>query len=333
MRAVVLSGYGGDKIQIRDMPKPKIKDSEILVEVYSAAINPIDVKIPKKQMWPILRFKFPLILGTDISGKIIQIGAKVTKFKVGDEVFASFSTSQMGAFAETVAITENAAALKPKNLNHDEAAAIPLVGLTVYQALKTTAQVTKGQKVFIKAGSGGIGTFAIQFAKVLGAEVATTTSSQNTQWVKALGADHVIDYRTQKFEDILKNYDVVLDSVDGEDIARSFKILKNGGHLLSVVGPPTTQFAKKQKLSFLLRLVSSFLGRRVTHLAKKTGTQFTFIFVEPSGKQLSEIKDLIEAEKIKPVIDRVFSLDQAKEALAYVAQGRSKGKVILNLRK
>lgn len=334
MRAVVLSGYGDEnKIQFREMPVPVIKDFEILVEVYAAAINPVDIKILKKQMWPIIRFKFPLILGTDLSGKVIKIGSKVTKFKVGDEVFASISTYQLGAFAEMVAIREMDASLKPENLNFEEAASIPLVGLTVYQALKSTAKLSKDQKVFIKAGSGGIGTFAIQFAKTLGAEVATTTSSKNTDWVKALGADHVIDYHAQKFEDVLKNYDVVLDSVDGDDISRGFKILKKGGHLLSIIGPPNSEFAKRLNIGFPLSFVMSLIGRKVTNLAKKYGVRFTFVFVEPSGAQLNEIKVLIEDGKIKPVIDRVFPIEKVREAFTYVAQGRSKGKVILNLTK
>lgn len=332
MRAVVLSGYGQNKVKVCDMPTPTIQESEILVEVYSAAINPIDLKIPKKQMWPILRFKFPLILGTDVSGKVIQIGSKVTKFKVGDEVYASFSIFQMGAFAEVVAIREIDACMKPKNLSHIEAASIPLVGLTVFQALKSTANILKDQKVFIKAGSGGIGTFAIQFAKALGAEVATTTSSKNTAWVKALGADQVIDYHKKKFEDVLKNYDVVLDSVDDDDITRSFSILKNGGHLLSVVSPPNSEFAKKFDISFPLSFVISLIGRKVMSLARKFGVRFTFVFVEPYGSQLSEIKTLVESGQIKPVIDRVFPIEQAKDAFAYVAQGRSKGKVVLNLK-
>lgn len=333
MKAVVMNKYGDEKeIQVINIPKPQIQNDEVLVEVYSAAINPIDLKIPKGQMKPLLSYKLPLILGTDISGKIIEVGSSITRFKIGDEVYAGLSTSKMGAFAEYVSVKENELSLKPKNLNFEEAASIPLVGLTVYQALHDIAKVTTGQKVFIKAGSGGIGSFAIQFAKALGAEVATTTSSKNSQFVQQLGADHIIDYHKEKFENILSNYDVVLDSVDGEPVTRGLEILKPGGHLLSVVGPPDAKFAKAAGLNLLFQWVCGLLGWNINRLSKKIGAHYTFVFVKPNGIQLEKIKDLIENEKIKPVIDRVFPMDQVREALSYVSLGRTKGKVVLKMR-
>lgn len=333
MKALVMNKYGDENVvHIMDIKKPHIQHDEVLVEVYFAGINAIDAKIPKGQMKPLLKFKLPLILGTDISGKIVEIGSSITRFKIGDEVYASFSTSKMGAFAEYVTARENELSLKPKNLSFEEAASIPLVGLTVYQALHDVANVTKGQKVFIKAGSGGIGTFAIQFAKALGAEVATTTSAKNTQFVRQLGADHVIDYHNENFENVLNNYDVVLDSVDGEPIARGLSILKPGGHLLSVVGPPDVKFAKAAGLSFIFRWIFGLLSWNINRLSKKIGAHYTFVFVKPNGMQLEEIKDLIESGKIKPVIDRVFPLDMAREALSYVAAGRTRGKVVLRIR-
>src|SRR5437868_1897214 len=209
MRAVTISKYGSEEVMhIAELQRPDISANQVLIEVYSAGVNPIDIKIRKGEMKPLLNFKFPLILGTDVSGKIIEVGPNVKKFKIGDEVYASFSTSKMGAFAEYVSINENDLSLKPKNLSHDEAASIPLVGLTVYQALHEYAKIKPGQKVFIQAGSGGIGTFAIQFAKAIGAEVATTTSEKNINWVEQLGADRVINYNKEKYNDILKNYDV-----------------------------------------------------------------------------------------------------------------------------
>lgn len=333
MKAIVMNKYGDDnEIQLMNIPKPQIQNDEILVEVYAAAINPIDIKIPKGQMKPLLNYKLPLILGTDISGKIIEVGSSITRFKIGDEVYASLSTSKMGAFAEYVSIKENELSLKPKNLSFEEAASLPLVGLTVYQALHDIAKLTKGQKVFIKAGSGGIGTFAIQFAKALGAEVATTTSAKNSQFVQQLGADHVIDYQKEKFENVLNNYDVVLDSVDGEPVIRGLGILKPGGHLLSVVGPPDAKFAKAAGLNFIFQWLFGLLSWKINRLSKKIGAHYTFVFVKPNGMQLEKIKDLVENEKIKPVIDRVFPMDQAREALSYVSIGRTKGKVVLKMR-
>jgi NADPH:quinone reductase-like Zn-dependent oxidoreductase len=327
-----MTGYGGeDVVQVLDVLKPEIYDDEVLVKVHSACINPIDVKIRKGQMKPLLTYKLPLILGTDVSGKVVNIGSRVTRFKTGDEVYASLSTSRLGAFAEYVAIHENDLSLKPNNLSFEEAASLPLVGLTVYQALHDVAKLSPGQKVFIKAGSGGIGTFAIQFAKALGAEVATTTSAKNVEWVRQLGADHVIDYQKQKFEEVLNDYDVVLDSVDGKPVARGFGILKRGGHLLSVVGPPDAKFAKSVGLNLFLQLLCRLLGWKVSNLSKKTGVHYTFVFVKPAGRQLDEIRSLVENGKIKPVVDLVFPMNQVREALSYVALGRSKGKVVLRV--
>ncbi|MGE3262957.1 MAG: NADP-dependent oxidoreductase [Bacteriovoracia bacterium] len=333
MRAVLMRKYGGeDVVQIHDVPKAQINEDEVLVEVYSAGINPIDLKLRKGEMKPLLTLKLPVILGTDIAGKILEVGSKVTRFKKGDEVYASFSTAKMGAFAEFVAVRESDLSLKPKNLTFEEAASLPLVGLTVYQALNDVAKLRPGQKVFIEAGSGGIGTFAIQFAKALGAEVATTTSSKNIEWVRKLGADHIVDYQKQNFEDVLSGYDAVLHSVDGEPTTRGFPILKRGGHLLSLVGPPDFKFAKRVGLNIFLQFVCALLGWKVTKLSKKTGTSYTFVFVEPSGNQLAKIATLVESGKIKPVVDRVFPMNQVKEAFSYVALGRTKGKVVLKIR-
>lgn len=333
MRAVTIAKYGGDDIvEIRNIPPPQIKNNEVLIEVYSSCINPLDYRVKNGAMKPLLNYEFPLILGTDFAGKVIQIGSHVSRFKVGDEVYGSLDARQMGAFSENVAIDEKYLSLKPQNLDFNQAASLPLVALTVTQAFTEIAKVMPGQKVLIKAGSGGIGSFAIQYAKALGAEVATTTSAENTDMVRKLGANHVIDYRSQKFENILSNYDVVLNTVDGEPLEASFSILKEGGHMISLVGPPDKKFAKNLGLNFVFQLICSFLGRKATSLAKKTKTHYTFHFVKPSGKQLEDIKSLVENGKIIPVIDRVFSIDQTKEALSYVARGRSKGKVILKIR-
>lgn len=333
MRAVVIAKYGGDDVvEVRDMPTPQIKDNEVLVEVYSACINPLDYKVKNGAMKPLINYELPLVLGTDFAGKVIQVGTQVSRFKVGDEVYGNLDGRQMGAFSEYVAVADKYLSQKPRNLDFNQAASLPLVALTVMQVLTDIAKVRTGQKVFIKAGSGGIGSFAIQYAKALGAEVATTTSAENSDLVRRLGADHIIDYRTQKFEELLSNYDVVLNTVDGEPLEASFSILKEGGHMISLVGPPDKKFAQNVGLNFVFQLICAFLGRKATSLAKKTKTHYTFHFVQPSGKQLEDIKSLVESGKIAPVIDRFFSLDQTKEALAYVARGRSKGKVILKIK-
>lgn len=334
MRAVSIDKYGGDEVvKICDVPKPQIKNNELLVEVYSTCINPLDYRVRNGAMKPILNYKFPLILGTDFAGKVTQVGTNVSRFKIGDEVYGSLDARKMGAFSEYVAVSEADVSLKPKNLSFDQAASLPLVSITVGQAFKEISHVKRGQKVLVKAGSGGIGSFAIQYAKALGAEVATTTSSENIEMVKALGADHIIDYRTQKFENILNNYDVVLNTVDGEPLEASFSILNEGGHMISLVGPPDKKFAKNLGLNFVFQMVCGFLGRKATSLSKKTGTHYTFHFVKPSGKLLEETKALVENGKIVPVIDSVFPIEQIKEALSYVARGKSKGKVVITVRK
>lgn len=333
MKAVTIGNYGGEEvIEIQDTPLPRVNDNEVLVEVYSSCINPLDYKVMTGAMKPLLNYKFPLILGTDFSGKVIKIGKHVSRFSIGDEVCGSLDAKKMGAFSEYVAIEEKHISLKPKNLDFDQAASLPMVALTVTQAFNDIAQLSPGQKILIKAGSGGIGSYAIQYAKALGAEVATTVSAANSDLVRKLGADHVIDYRNQKLENILSNYDVVLNTVDAESLEASFAILKKGGHMISLVGPPDKKFAQSIGLNFIFQVICSVLGRKAHALARKTKTYYTFHFVKPSGKQLEGVKDLVEKGKIEPVIDRIFSIEQAREALAYVALGRSKGKVVLKIK-
>ena len=333
MKAVVMEKYGTeDVIQIHNVSKPKIKDNEILVEIYAAGVNPLDNKIRQGKMKPLLNFTFPLILGADLAGVIVETGSKISKFKKGDEVYANLDTSKMGAFAQFVAVDEGDVAVKPKNLTFEEAASIPLVGLTSYQALHDVAKLSRGQKILVKAGSGGIGSFAVQLAKAMGAYVATTTGTSNVSWVKALGADQVIDYKTQKFEKILNGYDVIFHTVDGVSTEEGVNILKPGGHLLSLVGPPDKKFAKQAGLNILFQILLGLVGRKVNALVKKVGATYTFVFVKPSGAQLGDITKLIEAGQIKPIIDKIFSMNDAKKALAYVELGRTKGKVVISMR-
>lgn len=281
----------------------------------------------------ILPYRMPLILGHDVAGVVVSVGSRVSKFKPGDEVYARPDDFRIGSFAEFIPVKEASLALKPQGLTMEEAASVPLVGLTAWQALVEVAHIKRGQKVFIQAGSGGVGTFAIQLAKHLGATVATTTSTANVELVKGLGADVVIDYKTQDFEEVLKDYDVVLHSQDAKTLQKSMRVLKRGGKLVSISGPADPSFAKQIEASGFVRLVIRMLSSGVRRRASSLGIDFAFLFMKANGAQLSEITRLIEQGVIRPVIDKVFPFAQANEALAYVEAGRAKGKVVVRVRR
>lgn len=333
MKAYTINRYSKeDKLKLVEVPIPVINENEVLVEIHAASVNQLDAKLKSGEFKLILPYKFPLILGHDVAGVVTNVGAKVSRFKVGDEVFARPADFRIGTFAEFIAVNENDVALKPKNISMEQAASIPLVGLTVWQAFVEKAKLKKGQKVFIQAGSGGVGTIAIQLAKHLGATVATTTSADNVELVKSLGADVVIDYKTQDFETILKEYDLVLNSQDGKTLEKSLKILKPGGKVVSISGPPDAAFAKEIGLSWLMKAAIFLLSRKVQQQAKKLHVDYSFLFMQANGKQLSEISSLMEAGVIRPVLDKVFSFEQTNEAMDYVASGRAKGKVIVKVK-
>jgi NADPH:quinone reductase-like Zn-dependent oxidoreductase len=333
MRALVFKRYGGpDQVAFADVPRPVPKPDEILVQVHAAGLNPVDNKIREGQMQPFLRLQLPATMGCDLAGVVVEVGHRVTRFKPGDAIFASIFGLRMGALAELAVVAENAAALKPARLDFVQAASIPMVGLTAWQALKDHAKIKPGKKVFIPAGAGGIGTFAIQFAKYLGAEVATTTSAGNMDLVRSLGADKVIDYHKQKFEDVLRDYDAVLATIPGESLEKSFQILKSKSSVISLVGPPDAAFGRSKGMNFFMVFVLGLLGRKVHRLAKKRGAEYSFLLVNPDGHQLAEIGKLLDAGSIRPLIDKVFSFDQAKEAIAYLEKGRAKGKVVVQMR-
>jgi NADPH:quinone reductase-like Zn-dependent oxidoreductase len=333
MRALIFKRYGGPKhLAFADIPRPVPKPDEILVQVYAAGLNPIDNMIPKGTFKPILHFQLPATLGSDLAGVVAEVGNRVTRFKPGDAVFASVFDLGTGSLAEFAIVPEKAAAFKPANLDFVQAASIPMVGLTSWQALKERAQIKPGQKVFIPAGSGGIGTFAIQLAKHLGAKVGTTTSTGNVELVRNLGADEVIDYKKQEFEEVLRNYDAVLGTVRGDSIKKSLRILKPRSKVVSLIGPPDAAFARSRGMNLFMELVFGLLSGNIIRRAKKKGAGYSFLFVRPDGGQLAVIGELLEAGNIRPVIDRVFPFDQAKEALAYLEQGRAKGKVVVQMK-
>jgi NADPH:quinone reductase-like Zn-dependent oxidoreductase len=333
MRALVFERYGKpDQITFADTPRPTPKPNEILVQVHAAGVNPIDNMIPKGTFKPILRFQLPATLGSDLAGVVVEVGSQVTRFKPGDAVFASIFDLGTGALAEFALVPADAAALKPSNLDFVQAASIPMVGLTSWQALRERAHLKPGQKVFIPAGAGGIGTFAIQIAKYLGAKVGTTTSTGNVDLLRSLGADEVIDYKKQKFEEVLQDYDAVLGTVRGDSIEKSLRILKPGSTVVSLVGPPDAAFARVRGMNFLMVFLFGLLSRKTIRRARKRGAAYSFLFVHPDGRQLAEIGELLKAGHIRPVIDKVFPFEQAKAALTYLEKGRAKGKVVVQMR-
>ena len=306
MRAVAYQNYNSN-IEIIEVAKPKLQDKSVLVEVHAAGINPIDNILHAGYLQQMLELSFPHIMGYDVSGIVVEVGKDVRSVKVGDEVFARPNQEDAGSIAEFARVHENELAIKPKNMSHIDAASVPLAGLTAWQALVTKGNINRGDKVLIHAGSGGVGTLAIQIAKYFGAEVTTTTSSKNKDLVKSLGADLVIDYTTQSFENELSNYDLVIDAIGGDTLTKSFKVLKKGGRLVSIKGQDTE------------------------NLAKEYGVNFEWFFISPDGKMLTEIASLISQGTIKTVIDSTYSMKQAPEAFELLAKGRAKGKIVITM--
>jgi NADPH:quinone reductase-like Zn-dependent oxidoreductase len=330
VKAFIVDRYGSkDGLRAGEMPDPELREDEVLVQVHAAGVNPLDAKIRNGEFKLILPYRPPFVLGHDVAGVVVRVGPRVRQFKSGDQVYARPDDFRIGAFAEHIAVKEESLALKPKGLTMEEAASIPLVGLTAWQALIEKADLKKGQKVFIQAGSGGVGTFAIQLAKHLGASVATTTSTSNVELVKRLGADVVIDYKAQDFADVLRDYDVVLNSQDGKTLEKSLRVLKAGGRLISISGPPDPEFGEQIRSSWLVKLIMRFLSFGIRRKARRRNVDYSFLFMKASGIQLREITRLIESGAIRPVVDRVFLFEATNEAIAYVEKGRARGKVVV----
>ncbi|PTV57816.1 NADP-dependent oxidoreductase [Acinetobacter seifertii] len=330
MKAAYISHYGNiDNVQFDEQTKPSVTEDTVLVKVHAASINPLDLRVLEGEFKAILPVKFPFILGNDFAGTIVEVGSKVTQFKVGDEVYAK--TDLNGAFAEYTLVEESSLSLKPKNLSMGSSASLPLVSLTAWQALVEIAKIQPGQKVLIHAGSGGVGTIAIQLAKHLGATVATTTSGKNFRWVRELGADIVIDYKTTDFENEIKDFDLVLDTQGGKILEKSLNVLKRGGRVISISGPPDHAFAEAINANWFLKFIIPLLSWSIRNKAKKRGVTYSFLFMKPNGHQLSQISELVEAGKIKPVVDTEYAFSQINEALQYVNTGRTKGKVVVNI--
>src|SRR5712692_3557970 len=333
MRAFIVDRYGKKNgVRIGEMPDPDVRENDVLVQVHAAAVNLLDSKIRNGEFKLILPYRLPLILGNDVAGVVVRVGSRVRRFKPGDQVYARPPQDRIGSFADLISMNEDAVAIMPKKLTMEEAASIPLVGLTAWQALIERANLKKGQKVLIHAGSGGVGTFAIQLAKHLGAIVATTTSTANLDLVKRLGADIVVDYRKDDFEKLLHDFDVVLNSLGGETLEKSLRVLKPGGKLISISGPPDPDFAKDMGASWILGLLMRLLSYRIRQKAKRHHVSYSFLFMKADGDQLRAITSLIDSGIIRPVVDRVFPFESINEAMTYVENGRSKGKVIVKVR-
>src|SRR5216117_1013671 len=332
MKAFVVERYGkNDGIRFVEMPEPELRDADVLVRVHAAGVNVLDCKIRDGEFKLIVPYRLPLILGNDVAGVVVRVGSNVRRFKPGYEVYARPHQDRIGAFAELIAMNEADVALKPKNLTMEEAASIPLVGLTAWQVLIERAKLKQGQKVLIHAGSGGVGTFAIQLAKHIGATVATTTSTANVDLVKSLGADVVIDYKKEDFEKVLSGYDVVLNSLGKDTLEKSLQVLKLGGKLISISGPPDVEFAKQNGSNWFLQQGMRLLSFVIRKKAKHHGVSYSFVFVRANGEQLSKITSLIGSGIIRQVMDRIFTFEATKEAWAYLETGRARGKVVIKV--
>ena len=333
MNAFIIKKYGKKQpLQLVDVPSPEVGDQDVLVEIHAAGLNQLDSKIKSGEFKLILPYQFPLILGHDVAGIVLKTGKNVTKFKVGDEVYARPADYRIGAFAELIAIDEKDAARKPGNISMEEAASIPLVGLTAWQVLVERAHLKKGQNIFIQAGSGGVGTIAIQLAKYLGAGVATTSGAKSFDLLKGLGADVLIDYKNEEFEDKLSQYDVVLNSQDTKTLQKSLNVLKRGGKAISISGPPTPDFAREADAPWFVKIILSMLSSGIRNKAAKLGVGYSFLFMRSDGAQLSQITSLIESGAIKPVVDKIFPFEKINEALLYLEEGRAKGKVVIKMK-
>lgn len=328
MHAYVVPKYKS-KLVAAELPEPVVGDNDVLIDVRAASVNPIDGKLRDGEFRPLLPYRAPFTLGHDLAGTITAVGSRVTRFSVGDEVFGRVRDGRIGTFAERISAHEDDLAHKPKTLTMAEAASVPLVALTAWQALVDRANVQPGQRVLIHAGSGGVGTWAIQLAKHLGATVATTTSAANADWVAKLGADTVIDYRTQNFTELLRDFDVVLDGQGPASVNRSLSILGPGGIAIGLGGPPDPDFARTLGRPLLFVPLMTALSRKTRRLARRRGARYSFLFMSPSGSQLTEIAKLIDAGSLRPIVERTYPFAQTIEAVEHVDSGRAKGKIVI----
>ncbi|OOG73504.1 alcohol dehydrogenase [Sinorhizobium sp. A49] len=333
MQALVLTRYGGpDAAQLRDVPRPRPARGEVLVRVHAAGLNPVDYKTREGMLKVVQRYPLPIVMGNELAGVVEALGEGVTAFVPGNRVFARMPKEAMGGLAEYAVVPETFLAKMPASIDFCTAAGVPLAGLTAMQALRDELHVGQGSRVFIPGGAGGVGTFAIQLAKWLGAEVTTTASSRGRALVEELGADVVIDYTKGRFEEHLRDMDGVFDLIGGETLTKSFGVVKRGGKVVSVAGMPEPETARKDlDRGLFLRTLFWLASYRIRAIARKHGVSYRYLFMHPDGSELAELAGLIEAKAIRPVIDRVFPLMDVADAFAYLESGRAKGKVVVEI--
>jgi len=333
MKAALIDRYGSnERVRVGDLAVPPHGDADLLVRVHAASVNPVDIKTRDGKLKTLLKYRFPLVLGNDLAGVVSDVGARVTRFKKGDAVYARVDENRIGTFAEFAVVREGAAAVKPTNVTFEEAASLPLVALTAWQALVEIGRLAANQRVLIHAGSGGVGSVAIQLARHRGATVFTTVGKRNLELVKRLGANVAIDYRSERFEDVATDCDVVLDSAGGDTLVRCFECVKPGGVVVSInSNTPSPAFARSWGLNPILVLAISVLSRKATAAARRHKARYEYFFVRADGERLTEITRLVESGAIKPVVDKVFPLEQVRDALAYSESGRATGKVVIKV--
>jgi len=329
MKAFVVNKYKAPP-QLADVAEPTVGERDVLVQVQAAGLNLLDEKIRAGEFKQILPYRLPLILGNDVAGTVVQVGAKVRGFRPGDEVYARPDKDRIGTFAERIAVAEADLALKPESISIEEAGSLPLVALTAWQALVERGNVQAGQKVLIHGGAGGVGSIAIQLAKHLGATVATTASGSNADFVRELGADIVIDYRTQDFEQLLTGYDLVLDSLGGENLKKSLRVLRPGGKAIGIAGPPDPAFAREIGTNAVVRLAITGLSSGIRRQARKLGVSYEFLFMRASGDHLRQIAALIDSGALRPIVGKVVPFDQVSQALGALEKGGIRGKAVIS---
>ena len=332
MQALMMTKYGdiSTSLAFQSTATPKAAANQVIIKVNASSINPFDYKVLQGEYKAFKKIHFPQGIGRDVSGVVVEVGNLVSHFKVGDAVLSRIDEGLVGrTIAEYVASEAQHTALKPQEMTHEEAASMPLAGLTALQALVTTAQLKAGEKVLIHAGSGGVGTIAIQLAKSLGAFVVTTTSTANVDLVKNLGADQVIDYKKEDYLAQVSDCDVVFDTLGGAYTLDAFKVIKSGGRVVSVNGEVDDILARKLGLNFIIRKILSLKARKVTQAAAKKNATYRMILMNSDGVQLAELAELYVQKKIKAVIDCSYPFTESIEALKYLSKGRAKGKVVI----
>lgn len=326
MKALQVKKYGdiSDGLVFKNVDTPIFKENDVLLEVKAASLNPIDYKLVEGALKDMVSLDLPTTVGYDVSGVVIKKGDKVSNYEIGDEIYARVPQNQMGTIAEFVAVDSNLIARKPTNISFEQAAGLPLVGLTAIQALEAVG-INEGDRILIHAGSGGVGSFAIQYAKIRGAIVYTTTSTKNVDWVKALGADRVIDYTKEDYKEVANELDIVFDTLGDNYTLEAFEIIKEGGKVTTLVGPPDEKTAKEMGIS------DYQLPEELAKLIKDKAAVYKLTWMHPSGEQLDAISAMVEEGAIKPIVDLIYAFEDGVDAYEYLATGKAKGKVIIKL--